>query len=485
MRGFLLRSLWFGLAALALYGAILDWRLSPSTGFFLLSAVLVVYAGTEIIVLLQHEGGRVASPIVFASIWLFLVPFGLTNFLYILPEPLLRQAGISNPGYEWMNRAVALALVGVFGMWAGYRLRAADRAGEAVRLLPMFGRLIRSQFQLRWTVVVTCVVISVSARLLAFRYGVFGYNSEQAQLEGLSAYTQYLTLGHQLGLLSLATVALSYFATRRGALLVPLYVLLGVEIVFGFLSGFKGSVVIPVAVVVVSRMVIENRVPRWMTAGAAALLVFSYGIIEPYRELRYYDPNFENRNAAYAVRTLIDLATGEIEAPVTTPAGPSETAAQIGGRFRMTELAARAVAFKDEVGLAPDAPAFFSSLVLAPAYAVVPRLLWPEKPTVSIGAWFSLVVMGGTELTSVGMSTVAFLYYAGGALLVLIGFLLLGFMQRATEVTFLTSRAGALVMFIGLVHALVMVDSEFYTFIVTYIRYVPLLVIAQLALFRK
>jgi hypothetical protein len=66
-------------------------------------------------------------------------------------------------------------------------------------------------------------------------------------------------------------------------------------------------------------------------------------------------------------------------------------------------------------------------------YAFIPRLLWPDKPTVTRGAWFSdYLGLYGTEgevSTSVGMTAIGELYWNFGMAGVLIGMLAIGCLQ--------------------------------------------------------
>ena len=67
------------------------------------------------------------------------------------------------------------------------------------------------------------------------------------------------------------------------------------------------------------------------------------------------------------------------------------------------------------------------------AYAFIPRLIWPDKPTVTRGAWFSTQLgLFDTEAdatTSIGMTAVGELYWNFGVFGVLIGMLAVGCFQ--------------------------------------------------------
>ena len=67
-------------------------------------------------------------------------------------------------------------------------------------------------------------------------------------------------------------------------------------------------------------------------------------------------------------------------------------------------------------------PKFLENILSSPAYAVIPRFLWPSKPYGDVGAWFNRVVFGGSIYSATGMSPIGYLYLAGGAAVVVVGF---------------------------------------------------------------
>jgi hypothetical protein len=67
------------------------------------------------------------------------------------------------------------------------------------------------------------------------------------------------------------------------------------------------------------------------------------------------------------------------------------------------------------------------------SYAFIPRLIWPDKPSVTRGAWFStrlgLFDSEADATTSIGMTAVGELYWNFGTLGVLVGMLVIGCLQ--------------------------------------------------------
>ncbi len=79
----------------------------------------------------------------------------------------------------------------------------------------------------------------------------------------------------------------------------------------------------------------------------------------------------------------------------------------------------------------------------------------------------------------------SYLYFAGGLLVVLAAFFFVGVWQRILYEEFLFAGAGSMIVFVGMLMPLVKMPHSFYSLIIYVIRMVPLLLIAQVALFRR
>src|SRR5207247_5867144 len=99
---------------------------------------------------------------------------------------------------------------------------------------------------------------------LAIKLGVYGYSSTYADLTAGAAYSQYLYIAESLGMLALMGVAMQCFASPRPALSDRplLWLVLGYEVAFGFLSGAKSRVVMPFIIVGIVYYSQRHRFPR-------------------------------------------------------------------------------------------------------------------------------------------------------------------------------------------------------------------------------
>src|SRR5207244_2606393 len=128
----------------------------------------------------------------------------------------------------------------------------------------------------------------LAARLLEIKLGVFGYSSTYDQLIDAANYREYLSMAASLGDVALVAAAMQCFAAVRSRLpdRLLVWLIVGYEVCFGFLSGFKSAVIMPFIIVAVVYYSQRKRFPRWLVPSLALGLVVAYGVIEPFRLAR-------------------------------------------------------------------------------------------------------------------------------------------------------------------------------------------------------
>lgn len=474
------------LGAAGIYRASVALLIPERVAFILLTLLLMLYLGVEIWWARREFPQRwMVNPAVMASFATFGMKLGFSNFVLFLPE--IAQARLSqNHLYDfyWLNRVVLMAIIGAVAMWAGFNSFWAKRLAAWIRHAKIFDRILVKKVRLRWWFVVTAILASIAARLLLVSLGAFGYSSDISQLYALGPYRFYINLFVGLGLLALVGLSLNHF-TRSRPDPVSLAMLLGVltlEIFFGLLSGYKGATVMPMVIVGICYYVARGRIPRVQILAALGLLFLAYQIVEPFRQMRVHEGNFDNRSAAYMANTITEIAAGETTE--TYEEGVTDTVVQVFARQNTVAFAALAMRARDEGRVGQKSAEFRRDLLLSPAYAVIPRLIWRSKPTQELGEWFNRVVLDNPFRNAVGMSPVGYLYIAGGATGVFLIFLVLGASQRVLLEGFLFAGAGGVVVFLGLANGLVRVDNAVYAVFVELIRNLPIMLVAQLLLFR-
>jgi hypothetical protein len=152
----------------------------------------------------------------------------------------------------------------------------------------------------------------------------------------------------------------------------------------------------------------------------------------------------------------------------------------------LTYIGSLGIEYADNYNELPaDSPAFLGNIILAPAHALIPRLLWDSKPLQNIGLWYTNQVIGSNSYSSTAMSPFTYLNFAGGPLAVILGFLMVGIFQRGLFDGLRHFGGGGLIVLFGLLGTLVNINHAFDSFFVSLIRFLPILIVAQYLLLRR
>lgn len=458
--------------------------LSQRSLFIAMTMLLLAYLAMELLRLRRTQPHRwLINPVALASILTFGLSFGVTNALFFSPQETIRAVGLVPNVSPAMVKLMALVLLGAMAMWLGYWSPLAKRlsgAGMQRKLAPW----IRSSSRPHALAVPLLAAVAFLARLIQVRLGVFGYSSSYNQLISMGGITQYLSMLASLGTVALVLAALTYYWNPCSARFrTILLLMLVIEVAFGFLSGFKSQVAMPFVIVGLCRYLRTGRVPgSWIVLFLVAIVV-AYGVIEPFRDARRLDRSTEQRSFGDIAETMASARGTSM--PISGNRPP--TWVLVLSRSSLTYDGSIGIEYKDVNETLPEgSPKFLTNMILAPAYAWIPRIIWREKPLGDLGLWYTRVVMKRNVLSATASGPVTYLYFAGGALAIFIFFGALGIFQRAYFALLTPSAkpAGALV-FLGMLQTLSTVPTAIDGMLVDIFRTLPLLVLLQLLLFRR
>lgn len=476
------------LRALALFLALLIYALltmdliANSQSLVAYTLLLLGYLYVEIKNLWVRERGLFwINPVILASIFTFAIAFGVTNVLYFLPGGMLGLVGVEPVSTRWMSQLMLLVILAACAMWVGYSSGAGRNLGRSLQRSHTLRRWMRRSPRVNKPALYICLAISLVAQLVAIKLGVFGYSSTYDQLIAGAAYREYLSMAESLGKLALVGVAMRCFAPSHGTLSdrLLLWAVLGYEVFFGFLSGFKSAAILPFVIVGIVYYSQRNRFPRWLIPVVAVAVIAAYAVIEPFRVNRNEDAGFLGTNLG----SIVVAMTGTTG--TASGGGVGERAPvwlSLLARHNLTYTASLGIEYAANNELGEGSPAFFGDIIAAPAHALIPRLLWDSKSLQNIGLWYTNQVIGLEIYSSTAMSPITYLNFAGGPLAVILGFLTVGVLQRGLFDGLRYFGSGGLIVLFGLLGTLAIIDSAFNTFFVGIIRFLPILVITQYVL---
>lgn len=471
-------------SALLIYALLSIELITNSQGLVAYTSLLLAYLCVEARNLWVREPNLFwINPVVLASIFTFALAFGVTNVLYFFPGDLVALVGLEPIATPWMNQLMLLVVLGACAMWVGYSSGVGRIIGRMLQRSHLLRKCMKVSGRINNPVIYAFLAISLTARLWAIELGVYGYSSTYDDLIAGAAYREYLSMAESLGKLALLGVAILCFGRSRSALVDRqlLWFVLGYEVFFGFVSGFKSAVVMPFIIVGFVYYSQRGRFPRWLIPAVVVSVMAAFAVIEPFRAARNLDAGFVDTSLGSIV-TTITTATG-----VATDDGgerPS-TALSFLARTNLTYVASLGIEYAANNELPAGSPEFLGNIILAPAHAVIPRLFWDSKPLQNIGLWYTQEVMGLGHFSSTGMSPFTYLNFSGGPLAVILGFLIVGILQRGLFDGLRHFGSGGLIVLFGLLGTLANIDSAFNSFFVGIIRLLPILVVAQYLLLRR
>ncbi|ESZ10239.1 hypothetical protein [Mesorhizobium sp. L48C026A00] len=216
---------------------------------------------------------------------------------------------------------------------------------------------------------------------------------------------KYISLGNALFLI----VAVIGQITGRPR---PAFLLAILWVGSGFLSGFKSSVFLPVAMIVVASWLAGNVRWRYMAYVMLAMIA-AYTVIEPLRKYRELTGEVDVVEAYNELGSRADIEIYTTDALIE----------RVVKRFDYTEISVRALeryefgllgAYK--VGMEEVYRGWF-------AMAVIPRLIWPSKPLANLGAVLSTELSGNPHSSIAPSRPVGSYIWAGLVGVAVVGFL--------------------------------------------------------------
>jgi hypothetical protein len=425
------------------------------------------------------------NPAVMASLMTFVLSYNISNVLFFLPEDTVALVGVVPVVTPEMTKLMWLVLLGAVAMWLGYWSPIAMRLTNAQMCNSFRTRFLRKSAAPRWWVLPVLLAVSLLSRLAQISLGIFGYSSTYDRLLEMGSVSQYLSMASSLGKLALAISALQFFSHRSSTARCWLFGLLSYEAVFGVLSGFKSQVAMPFVVVGVCQYLVVGRITASWIVVFAFSLVAAYAVIEPFRIARNQDLVFKGTSIVEIFETVIGATSSASGTSASTENESLSLVVSMLSRSSLAYIGSLGIGFADQNPVLPaDSPNFLGDLFLAPFHAWIPRIIWESKPLGVLGVWYTQVVIGASHSSSTAMGPFTYLYFAGGAAAVAIGFCLLGIIQRILfMLTHPTRSVGGAIVYLGALSSAVIVDSNFSSIFISFARELPLLIILQTLLF--
>jgi hypothetical protein len=338
---------------------------------------------------------------------LLAVPFGAVVFFdqsYLIP-PVRRV--------DWLIDGLWIAVVGIVGLWVGYRLAWIFIQSKSTQPPLTYRHLSTKRLVLLYVVIWGVRILQIGTIGVAF-------GAQVENLGSLSGFNQWLTYLASSANLIVAIVAIQVFRQRWSSPF--LWALLVLEIGFIFLNGFMKPLLwlllILLGALHSTGLRLKSRLWLWLSfAILSVILISMVGNLRPMISTGLIDN-----------RSSVSMLTGVTESIRLSWADGFGASTQILWDWVLTRMG-----FVQVLGLTknltPDVIPYWGveRLLSIPLY-IVPRALWPGKPILSTGVFFSVMYMQAPSDTNTSNSPMMFgdLYVSAGWGAVILGMMLWG-----------------------------------------------------------
>lgn len=238
--------------------------------------------------------------------------------------------------------------------------------------------------------------------------------------------TFIVMLGNMLQPLGILVLAYGY-AKQRGPLWFALIVaVVLIEVAVGFVTDVKRTALMGGALVVMTRTLVDNRLPRAWVAASVLMIVLTFPLFQAYRAQIEGERGIDRAHAFQELDKVLEI--------VLASQGKSERAVDPDQRsqtfLERSSVKATVETVFEHVGV--DVPFLGGRSLVALPMAFVPRLLVPDKEDVSVGQLYTREIAKAQTDTYISISHLGELYWNFGWAGIVLGLplagLLLGFM---------------------------------------------------------
>lgn len=353
----------------------------------------------------------------------YLLLFGYAGLRFVADPSELHPFLQGDQG--WLTRALFFVLLGIVAYWAGYY----GRWGLALHKLTHHpGReWLRSHASIRRGMVAGVYLVGLASRLLMVRQGLFGYLKSPDSYVNVP-YAEFLVRLEAFCGYGLVLAWLDWYSHPQSqARRLFAISLLGSEMFWGFFSGMKMNVILPLLFVAMIYTYKRGRLPMRYVAVALAIAILIYPVNTLYRSM-VSTGVLEIRGPMDMISSspvLVDELLFQFDDPGLYWESGYDSALR---RASMIQNCALLLKYLDQTG------AYWHGryIWMLPALILVPRAVWPEKPVSNLGYWFAVNVWGQDPhlQSSTAVTFPGDLYLQFGLPSLLVGMFLTGIVLR-------------------------------------------------------
>lgn len=412
--GFVLIITITALTSVFLFTPIIDIR-SPYAMYVVILGVVMLGMATRLVVHFVQRSHLDLFEIIVPLTALFALHYPI-RALFIIGWPKLARVPLNWPldSDYYLFQGLWISAIGFLFFYLGYFWKGKDRVGEILPRIPF------KDGTERHLLVKTLVIygVGVYAFIELFRGGIgMRFVWDQAQIaQALMSVLRWLETLRYLGLLIVCG------AWRKGLIYRALsLVFLAINILIGIGTGSKNDIFVSiVAVLFAIHYLLQVRTQRLFWIAAAFVLVFLtvfFPLVQSYRQ------SYKEVLGFQSAPTIDDLVA---------VAGALDVAEGVEGII--PSIINRATWINSIVMIRRWVPEYIDYQRGATFYSLligwIPRVIWPNKPILSLGSLMHNVIIGSRTTSNVGLTNIGEFYLNFGMFGVVVGMFIIGIFMR-------------------------------------------------------
>jgi hypothetical protein len=421
-----------------------------------------------------------------STLFIFFIPYTASSiYLLIIPEIFetitLRKINIVST-YELKH--IALAFIAFSSMYAGYFLSKNFFKFDIIKI----GN--KSEYKLNIHTFWLLIFISIIAVVTLLKLGMYGFTANKESFSRYISIAEILYILAGFLKLSIIIIFYEYLISHNKKFLILTMILMLINVVIGVLSLYKFSILEPFLALALLLYVMKK--PYSISVAILGILIFLtlYLPIDALRadlvkgeikrqdvfktiieEVNKINPK-EELNKSSSLTNSQKIGNGDEKIKINPWQKSLMFSVNLSDRLNHAFIGSLAI--RDADANLSDTPNFLNEILLAPLYAVIPRVIWAEKPKASYGAWYASKLIKyedkNNEL-SITIGPVSGFYYAGGINAVICMFLIVGVLIHKIDIDELNVKSAKNILFYFLlIKTIVFLGDNFSTFIVAIIR---------------
>jgi|GEM_PF-1039789 len=447
---------------------------------FIISNVLFSLFVIIKMVSLRKEKLFLLNPMFLASLKMFLLAYGFTIFyIYFQDTPLIESIVVPHP-YAYMNNGMLYASLGFIATWYSYNsaivIKSANRFVDFVTRKKTF---LRENLEPRWFLIFLIFGLSIVFKLVLISYGVYGVLSTIFAKDIEIPFMNLIVVLSSAGSGAVLFLNLYFFKTGNKKLL--FFVFFIIDFFFSLITGFKGAIVMSILVLGIAYYVVNGKIKYIYLLYSFLAIQFAYTIVTPYRYYMQSHSDFEGTSITGIVQGFIK--SYDWKSQLEEDGADKYEAIK---RFNFIPEFTKFQQYKIERGLKEDDPDFVFMTLSIPLQIITPRFLWANKPKSDLGrVWVTQKVFGLDYNSSMAFGPLGFLYLTGGAIAILLGFMIIGLILQIVNVFLVSEYWGGVVIALGLIVNTISLEAQFNFYLITFIQTLFLVIIFQYIIFKK